>query len=381
MKVEAPSRKFAIPREAGSRKLGALSITAQRLRNQKLVRSDVKTPAEIVSWLGAVQSQDYAGAKWALGLRSPSLTDADVDRAFDSGAIVRTHILRPTWHFVLPEDLRWMQRLAGPRLKAVNRHYCHSNGLDDQTLARSRKVIEKALRGGFLTRTALGAVLAKAGIPTDGGQRLAYIVMEAEIDHVICSGPRQGKQFTYALADERALKSRALNADEALAELTRRYFTSHGPATVPDFVWWSGLTVKHAKTGLEMLRGTLASENVDGKIYWFAPDGTRTTPQSARPTVYLLPNYDEYLNALRDRSLAFDPGGSAPTTSAFVGVPHQLVIDGILRGAWKREITPRQARISVHPFRALSRAENQALSRAVARLGAFLKLPAELTIV
>ena len=165
MKVEAPSRKFAIPREAGSRKLGALSITAQRLRNQKLVRSDVKTPAEIVSWLGAVQSQDYAGAKWALGLRSPSLTDADVDRAFDSGAIVRTHILRPTWHFVLPEDLRWMQRLAGPRLKAANRHYCRSNGLDDQTLARSRKVIEKALRGGFLTRTALGAVLGQGRHP------------------------------------------------------------------------------------------------------------------------------------------------------------------------------------------------------------------------
>ena len=273
-----------------------------------------------------------------------------------------------------------MQRLAGPRLKAANRHYCRLNGLDDQTLARSRKVIEKALRGGFLTRTALGAVLAKAGIPADGGQRLAYMMMDAEIDHVICSGPRQGKQFTYALADERAPKARALNADEALAELTRRYFTSHGPATVPDFVWWSGLTVKHAKTGLEMLRGALASKNVDGKIYWFAPDGTRTTPRSARPTVYLLPNYDEYLNALRDRSLAFDPGRPAPTASAFVGVPHQLVIDGILRGAWKRETTPRQARITVHPFRALSRDEKQALTRAVARLGAFLKQPAELTI-
>jgi hypothetical protein len=372
--------KSEVEREAGSRKLGALSITAQRLRNQKLVRSDVQTPAEIVSWLGAVQSQDYAGAKWALGLRSTSLADADVDRAFDDGTILRTHILRPTWHFVLPEDLRWMQRLAGPRLKAANRHYCLVNGLDDKTLARSRKVIEKALRGGFLTRTAVGAVLAKAGIPTDGGQRLAYMMMDAEIDHVICSGPRQGKQFTYALADERAPKTRAFNADEALAELTRRYFTSHGPATVPDFVWWSGLTVKHAKTGLEMLGRALASESVDGKIYWFAPDGKRTTPRSARPTVYLLPNYDEYLNALRDRSLAFDAGRPAPTTSAFVGMPHQLVIDGILRGAWKRETTPCLARITVHPFRALSRDEQQALTRAVARLGAFLKLPAELTI-
>ena len=357
-----------------------MDITAQRLLNQKLVRSDIRTPVEIVSWLGAVQAQDYDGAKWALGLRSPGLTDADVDRAFDDGEILRTHILRPTWHFVLPEDLRWMQQLAGPRLKTLNRHYCRANGLDDKILSRGRKVIEKALGGSrYHTRAALGAVLAKAGI-AGGGQRLAYLMMDAEVDHVICSGPRQGKQFTYALVDERAPKGRALSVDEGLAELTRRYFASHGPATVHDFVWWSGLTVKHAKTGLGMLGKRLTSETIDGKTYWFAPSGKRPAPRTAAPTVYLLPNYDEYLNALRDRSLALDPAGRAPTTSAFIGVPHQLVIDGILRGAWKRVTTARKIGIVVRPFRPLNRQELGALDRSVARFARFVQMPATLTI-
>jgi hypothetical protein len=357
-----------------------VDITAQRLLNQKLVRSDIRTPVEIVSWLGAVQSQDYTGAKWALGLRSPGLTDADVDRAFDDGEILRTHILRPTWHFVLPQDLRWMQQLAGPRLKAGNRHYCRLNGLDDKILSRSRKIIEKALGDGrYHTRTALGGVLARAGIK-GGGQRLAYLMMDAEIDHVICSGPRQGKQFTYALVDERAPKARALTVDEGLAELTRRYFTSHGPATVLDFVWWSGLTVKHAKTGLDMLGKAVASETVDGKTYWFAPSGKRSAPTKTEPTVYLLPNYDEYLNALRDRSLALDPAGPVPTTSAFVGVPHQLVIDGILRGAWKRVTTARSISLVVRVFRALNRQELDALDRAVTRLARFVQMPTTFTV-
>jgi hypothetical protein len=357
------------------------NITALRLRNQKLVSPDGRTAEDVVAWLGAVQSQDYAGAKWALGLRAASLTDADVDRAFDAGRIVRTHILRPTWHFVLPEDLRWMQQLAGPRLKAANRHYCRLNGLDDKTLARSRKVIEKSLlHGNYLTRTALGKALAKAGIRGDG-QRLAYLMMDAEIDCVICSGPRQGKQFTYALADERAPKPRVLKGEESVAELVRRYLSSHGPATVQDFVWWSGLTVKHAKLGLEALGKSIASETLDGKTYWFAPGTVRKRARTSEPAVYLLPNYDEYLNALRDRSLAIDPRGPAPTTAAFVGVPHQLVVDGILRGAWKREVGPRAARITVRPFRTLNRDERQALNLAVERLARFLSLPVDATIL
>jgi hypothetical protein len=315
-------------------------------------------------------------------LRVPGLTDADVDRAFDTGAILRTHILRPTWHFVAPADIRWMLALTSPRILAGNRHYCRKNGLDEKVLARARRVLERALTGGrFMTRTALGVVLARAGIAGDG-QRLAYLVMDAELQQVICSGPRQGKQFTYALLEERAPRARALDGDEALAELAKRYFASHGPATVRDFVWWSGLTVKQAKTGLETLGRAAVSDTLNGLTYWSVPSAASagTRPRAGAPIVHLLPNYDELMNALRDRSLFLDPSGPPPA-GAFVGFPHQLAIDGALRGAWRRTVTGRAVTIEVRPFRPLSRNEKPALADAVARYGTFISLPAALEIV
>jgi hypothetical protein len=333
-------------------------IVGQRLRNQKLVGSDVRAPAEIVAWLGAVQSQDYAGAKWALSLRAPGLTDADVDRALDEGAILRTHILRPTWHFVAPADIRWMLALTGPRVQARSVPYHRKLGLDTSVFARSRRVLERSLGGGkHLTRAALGAALTRAGVAVDG-LRLAFLMMEAELDGVICSGTRRGKQFTYALVDERAPRARTLTGDAALAELATRYFASHGPATVRDFVWWSGLTVKQAKAGLEMLGRQAFSDTVDGVTYWSVPASgpARKKARPGDPTVYLLPNYDELMNALRDRGLFQDPSGPPPP-AAFVGFPHQLVIDGILRG------------------------EKHALAEAVTRYGTFMDLPANFSLV
>ena len=355
-------------------------ILLDRLRNQKLVQSDARDLVGVVSWLGAVQSQDYAGAKWALSLRVSGLSDADVDRAFDTGAIVRTHILRPTWHFVAPADIRWMLALTGPRVLAGNRFYCRKSGLDEKVLARSRRVLEKALGGGkFMTRTALGAVLARAGIEGEG-QRLAYLMMDAELQQVVCSGPREGKQFTYSLLDERAPRARVLANEEALAELTRRYFASHGPATVADFVWWSGLTVKLAKTGLEMLGRAVVSETIEGCTYWSVPlsgASSRKKTPAEDPIVHLLPNYDELMNALRDRRLFLDAAGPPPA-GAFEGFPHQLAIDGILRGAWRRTVTGRGVTIEVRPFRPLSKDEKAALADAVARYGTFMNLPAKL---
>ena len=354
-------------------------LVRQRLHNQKLVESDLRTPAEIVSWLGAVQSQDYAGAKWALGLRAPGLTEKDVDRAFDDGKILRTHILRPTWHFVAPADIRWMLALTGPRVLAGNRHYTRRNGLDEKVLARSRRVLERALGGGrFMTRTALGAVLARAGIE-GGGQRLAYLMMDAELQQVICSGPRQDRQFTYALLEERAPRARALAGDEALAELAKRYFASHGPATVRDFVWWSGLTVKQAKTGLEALGRQAVSDAFDGFTYWSVPGPTPSVKRTRLPAVYLLPNYDELMNALRDRGLFLDASGPPPA-GAVARLPHQLAIDGTLRGAWRRTIAARGVTVAVRPFRPLSRMEKTALTRAVASYGRFSGLAAEFVI-
>jgi hypothetical protein len=183
-------------------------IAHQRLINQHIAAAPFEKPSDVVNWLVAVQAQDYFGAKWALGLRLQDAHDAEIDRAFNAGSILRTHVMRPTWHFVMPTDIRWLLALTAPRVHAVNAHRYRELELDDATLKRSRKVLTKALQGEKqLTRDELRDALQAAKIAADG-QRLAYIVMAAELDGLICSGARRGKQFTYALLDERVPPAR-----------------------------------------------------------------------------------------------------------------------------------------------------------------------------
>ena len=225
-------------------------LLTARLRNQQLIASTRRKPAQVVSWLCAMQAQDYPAAKWAIGLaRARHARTRDVEQAFNDGLILRTHVLRPTWHFVAPEDIRWLLALSAPRIHATNAYYYRQAGLDAKTFAKSCAMIHRALEGGkTLTRAELAMHLKRAKVPADG-LKLAYLMMHAELEGVICSGPRRGKQFTYALLDERAPATKPKTRDEALAELAKRYFASHGPATVRDFAWWSGLTTKDAQTG------------------------------------------------------------------------------------------------------------------------------------
>ena len=191
---------------SAARKLRALELTlhGHRLRNQHLAGRGLADPAAIVAWLGAVQSQDYAGAKWGLAQRGHGITDRAIDDAFDRGRILRTHMMRPTWHFVAPDDIRWIQSLTAPRVHAANGSMYRTLELDPKTLATSRRTMARALsKHDSLTRPELQTALRRAGIPAEG-HRLAYLVMDAELEQVICSGPRRGKQFTYALLDRRA---------------------------------------------------------------------------------------------------------------------------------------------------------------------------------
>src|SRR5205085_10298801 len=269
-----------------------LDIAHQRLHNQLIARHTFENPSDVVQWLGAVQAQDFAGAKWALGLRIEGATDESIERAFADGTILRTHVMRPTWHFVSPADIRWLLALTAPRVHAASAYYNRKLELDDAVFRCTNAVLANALQGGKqLTRDELASALQQAGIVTEDVQRVTYIVMRAELDGIICSGVRRGKQFTYALLAERAPQARSLDRDEALAELTKRYFTSHGPATIQDFVWWSGLTVADAKAGLAMVTSHLLHETINGQTYWFSPS---TPPvQYLSQAAYLLPNYDE----------------------------------------------------------------------------------------
>jgi Winged helix DNA-binding domain len=356
-----------------------LEIAHQRLHNQLIAHQTFEKAEDVVRWMCAVQAQDYAAAKWAIGLRMQNSTDSIIEQAFTEGTILRTHILRPTWHFVLPADIRWMLALTAPRVIAASANYYRTLGLDDTLFSRSNAVMAKALQGGRqLTRAELASVLQQAGIATDNLQRIGQIIMRAELDGIICSGARRGKQFTYALLDERAPQARMLDRDEALAELASRYFTSHGPATLQDFVWWSGLTVADARTGLDMPTPKLMHEVIDGQTYRHSA----STPPSNDLSlpVYLLPNFDEYTVGYTDRSAIFDMSDAEKFDTPGNVLNPTIVLDGLVVGTWKRTIKNDTVHLTPNLFTTLTRSEISALIESANRYGAFLKMPVNISL-
>jgi hypothetical protein len=324
----------------------------------------------VVRWLVASQAQDFAGAKWALGLRTRGATDADVEREFNDGRILRTHLMRPTWHFVAQEDIRWMLALTSPRVHAVNAHRYRQLELDAATFRKSAAALGRSLAGGRqLTRTELGATLARAGIPAPSGQRLAYLMMAAELDGVVCSGARRGKQFTYALLDERTLRARSLAREEALVELASHYFRSRGPATAQDFAKWSGLSAADARNGVEAVRSKLRREVVGGTTYWSA---TSVTPRRrGPPAVQLLSIYDEYVSSYRDRSATCEPAAAKRLVGMGNALAYVVLVNGRIAGTWKRTLEKSTVRIEVTPFRKLRASERKALAAAATRFTRF----------
>lgn len=342
-----------------------MRIVSERLHNQKLSSPGCKTAVDVVRWLGAVQAQDFPAAKWALALRMRSATERAIEEAFNKGQILRTHLMRPTWHFVAPEDIRWMLELTAPRVNAKAGPYFRKYELDTTVFKRTNKILTKALQGGkHLTRAELRAALNESGVAADDLIRLTHIMLRAELDGIVCSGPRVGKQFTYALIDERVAPAKSLTRDEALAKLTQRYFTSHGPATLADFVWWSGLTSSDAKRGVELIDRHLRSELIADKTYFLA----HSKPSAQSPSIYpshLLPAYDEYNVAYKHRE-----AGLGPT----------VIVDGIAAGTWKSTTARQSVTITVTPARVLQKPETLAIVQAAERYAAFLGLPAAVHI-
>jgi hypothetical protein len=349
-----------------------LRIAAQRLRNQRVTRAGPRRLDRLVTWLGAVQAQEYGPAKWGLALRSPrGTTDVAIERAIAEGRILRTHVLRPTWHFVTPADIRWMLELTAPLVHRRMSTYDIQLGLDADVKTRATSLIERALGDGrYLTRRELGAQLEHAGLPCTS-MELAHIAMYAELEGVICSGPRRGKQFTYALLADRAPAAQRLPREEAIAELTRRYFRSHGPATLRDFVWWSGLRTADARRGLEMIRARC--HDVDGLRYWTFGRGGRSEP-GRKTTVHLLPVYDEYLVAYRDQQ-------AVPRPPYVLGsFQHALVIGEQVAGTWRTIPGVKGFVVDVRPLRRLNAVERRALVQAVTRYQRFLGVPVSLSV-
>ncbi len=375
LSIHEPKTKRSIVNLCNSRytfAMPTIDLPTQRLHTQHLVGPKFETAAEVVAHFGAVQAQDYAGAKWAVAQRAHSLTDADLDRALADGSILRTHVLRPTWHFVTPADIRWMLALTAPRVNAAASYQYRRLELDAATLKRSAKALSTTLPGKQLTRAELEAALNQAGIVTDN-QRMIHLLMHAELDGVMCSGGRRGKQFTYALLDERAPHAKTLPRDEALAALALRYFTGHGPATVQDFAWWSGLTLTDARRGLDMVQAQLQRKDVGDQTYWLAQSDGRV--KASTPPL-LLPNYDEYIVGYADRSAVYDPAHAdqldARNNVLFM---HTLLINGQVIGTWQRTLHKSAVVIDLKPFKPLTKEQQRAAAKVVDVYGAFLGLP------
>jgi len=350
-----------------------MDLLRLRLRNQRLTGPPLPTPEAVVAWFGAVQAQDYSGARWAVALRTRAATERAVDRACDAGAIIRTHVLRPTWHLVLPADLRWMLALTAPRVNQAMTYYNRVLELDDRVFGRANAVLARALAGKQLTRTELGRALVAAKIAAPA-QRLGHLLMRAELDAVICSGARRGKQATYALVDERCPRVAPIDRDDALGRLATRYFTAHGPARVADFAWWSGLTTADARRAIAI--AALPSRELDGEPHHLV---AAPTPRAAA-TLHLLPNFDEYLVAYKHRAATLHdaiPAALGPPNALLA--KYVVVLDGRVVGAWRRTLGP-TVTVTTQLAHPLTRPQRAALARAVTRYGEFLERPARLSL-
>ncbi|MFZ5942169.1 MAG: winged helix DNA-binding domain-containing protein [Bacteroidota bacterium] len=312
------------------------AIASHRLLSQQLTRSTFVSPGELVQYMGAVQAQDFPMSRWALGVRLPASTDEQIRGAFDRGEILRTHVLRPTWHLVSPKDIRWMLELTAPQIHTAMRSRDRELGLTPAVLKKALDLIVRMLEGGkHLTREELSAALQLSGIKPDNN-RMAHIFMWAETESLVCSGKIVQNKVTFALLDERAGSGPGFSREEALAELALRYFRSHGPATLSDFAWWSGLRSGDARKALESVGKELLCRTEEGQAYWFAED---PSPRRALPDrVHLLPAYDEYLISYKDRSASLTRV-LQPRAVSSNGVFYPVILSGgQVCGLWKRTV-------------------------------------------
>jgi hypothetical protein len=311
-------------------------IALLRLINQQIAAPEFKTAKEVVGCLGAVQAQDFNMSEWAVGVRLPGSTDKIIESAINSGEIIRTHVLRPTWHLVSSADIHWMLELSAPQIKSAMRARDRELGLTETVVTRSNSIIEKALREGInLTREELVKLLMKAGFVNENN-RMSHLLMRAEIEGIIGSGSTKAGKQTYALLTERVPKINTLKRDEAAAELAQRYFTSHGPATLPDFAWWSGLPVKECRQAIEEIKSSFVSETIADETYWLAPK--ITVPKLEKDHVALLPAFDELIISYKNRTASLQFENHIKAVSNNGVFRPGIVQNGQVIGIWKRTI-------------------------------------------
>lgn len=349
--------------------MNANDIIRHRINVQQLGKSGFTKAAEVVAWLGAVQAQDYFGSLWSVGMRMKKSVEADVEKAIASRTIVRTWPMRGTLHFVSPEDVRWMLKYLTPKVIARTASYYRKAELNEKVFSKCAKLWIKALEGNKqLTRDEMYDVLERARISTANTRGL-FILGHLAQQGIICFGPRKGKQHTFTLLDEWLPAYPMLKKDEAMAELALRYYRSHGPATIEDFMWWAGLTKADANAAINAIRSNLSAETFNDQTYLFSAD--LASPEIDPATTLLLPTFDEYGIAYKDRSAIIDPSDYKKVGGLFTS---SIVIKGKVTGSWRRTIKNDRVRIETKPFRSVTKAQRSSINKAIERYSKFVGL-------
>jgi hypothetical protein len=351
-------------------------ISKTRLISQKIASSEFKTPSEIVRWMGAMQAQDFAMAKWAIGIRLIDPTEKIVDSAIDKGEILRIHVLRPTWHFVSADDIYWMLQLSAPKVKSSLKSRHNQLELTESVIVKTSSIIEKTLSKEIcLTRDELAHEFQKAGLRTDEN-RLSHILFRSELDGIICSGPIKNNKLTYALLRERVPVRKELSKDESLAELAKRYFNSRCPATVKDFIWWSNLTIREARIAVDLIKSDFIQE-ITGSSKYIIPNSF-SEPANHKSSVHLLPAYDELLISYRDRSSSLSEVDNKRTVSENGIFYPAIVINGQVAGLWKRKTKKDKVKVELHFFHKANSSTIKHIEDKANRFGRFLSKEVEL---
>jgi hypothetical protein len=353
-------------------------IATLRIQNQQIEGFEFQTVKELVSWMGALQAQDFSMCKWAVGLRLSDSTEKMIETAYNKGEIIRTHLMRPTWHLVAADDIYWMLELTAPRIKPLLKARDKQLELDELIYAKSNRMLEKVLANGqYLTREELVREYDRVYIRTDEN-RLSHLMLRAELDGVVCSGPLKANKLTYSLLADRVPVSKAYARDEALAELAGRYFKSHGPATLRDFIWWSGLSASDARKALEMIRSGFSSVTIGTDTYWLANSFSEACPD--KPSIHLLPAFDEFLIGYTDRSAALATVHNRKAISENGIFRPVILVNGQVTGLWKRNTKKDLVKIETNHFQIHDEEILIAIDKESTRYGLFLNKRTELTI-
>lgn len=344
--------------------MDATSIAQMRLINQKLVKTDLTSPVDVVSWMGAIQAQDYTMSRWAVGSRLKTSTDRLITEAVDNGAIIRTHILRPTWHLVTADDIRWMMPLSGPRVRVATRASDKFYGFTDEIVTRNNKTVAAIIeKKGSLTRPQIEAEFNKLGIKTDYFNFMAYVMMCAELDGVVCSGRGDGAKQTYCLFEERVGKLTPLPEDEALEKLARKYFTSHAPATLQDFMWWSGLSTTQARLGMKLIKSDFEVVVADGGEYWVNRSFNGSLEHDS--DIHLLPAFDEFIVSYRERRHIFENTDYSKIITRNGIFKPAITCGGKVLGLWKRLKKKEAIAVETELFSKVNKKDQQNIDRAL----------------